>query len=58
MAALLEHRGAKRNVAVVAAHTAVACCLAARTLHSTDTSMADAVEECFSQYLTPRSTRR
>jgi AcrR family transcriptional regulator len=53
MAALLEHRGAKRNVAVVAAHTAVACCLAARTLRSTDTSMADAVDECFSQYLAP-----
>jgi AcrR family transcriptional regulator len=53
MAALLEHRGAKRNVAVVAAHTAVACCLAARTLRSTDASMADAVDECFSQYLAP-----
>jgi AcrR family transcriptional regulator len=53
MAALLEHRGATRNVAVVAAHTAVACCLAARTLRSTDTSMADAVDECFNQYLVP-----
>jgi AcrR family transcriptional regulator len=53
MAALLEHRGAKRNVAVVAAHTAVACCLAARTLRSTDTSMADAVAECFDQFLAP-----
>jgi AcrR family transcriptional regulator len=51
MAALLEHRGARRNVAVVAAHTAVACCLAARTLRSPDTSMADTVDECFSQYL-------
>jgi hypothetical protein len=51
MAALLEHRGAKRDVAVVAAHTAVACCLAARTLRSTDASMADAVDECFSHYL-------
>ena len=53
MAALLEHRGAKRNVAVVAAHTAVACCLAARTLRSTGTSIADAVAECFGQYLAP-----
>jgi len=51
MAALIEHRGAKRKVAVIAAHTAVACCLAARTLQSPDTSMADAVDECFGQYL-------
>lgn len=56
MAALLEHRGAKRNVAVVAAHTAVACCLAARTLRSKDTPMADAVDECFGQYLVGFST--
>jgi AcrR family transcriptional regulator len=52
MAVLLEHRGAERIVAVVAAHTAVACCLAARTLRwSTAGSMADAVAECFDQYL-------
>jgi hypothetical protein len=57
MAALLEHRGAKRKVAVVAAHTAVACCLAARTLRSTDTSMADAVAECFGQYWPPTRAR-
>jgi AcrR family transcriptional regulator len=50
MAALLQHRGAPRDVAVVAAHTAVACCLAARTLRSKKTPMADAVDECFSQY--------
>jgi AcrR family transcriptional regulator len=58
MAALLEHRGAKRNVAVVAAHAAVACCLAARTLRATGRSMADAVDECFGQYLPPSSSPR
>jgi AcrR family transcriptional regulator len=51
MAKLLEYRGAQRNVAVLAAQTAVACCLAARTLRSVDGSMADAVDDCFSQYL-------
>jgi AcrR family transcriptional regulator len=51
MAALLEHRGAKPDVAVVAAHTAVACCLAARRLRTEKRSMATAVDHCLRQYL-------
>jgi protein-S-isoprenylcysteine O-methyltransferase Ste14 len=52
MAELLEHRGAKRGVAVLAAQTAVACCLAARRLRTEERSMAAAVDECFREYRT------
>ena len=51
MAALLEHRGATPRVAVLAAQSAVACCLAARRLRSENFSMADAIDDCFQQYI-------
>jgi AcrR family transcriptional regulator len=51
MAQLLEHRGAKPGVAVLAAQTAVACCLAGRRLRTGKRSMAATVDSCFRQYL-------
>jgi hypothetical protein len=51
MAELLEHRGAKPDVAALAAQTAVACCLAARRLRIKKRSMATAVDNCIRQYL-------
>jgi AcrR family transcriptional regulator len=51
MAELLEHRGAKPDLAILAAQTAVACCLAARRLRTEKRSMATAVDNCFRQYL-------
>jgi AcrR family transcriptional regulator len=51
MAELLEHRGAKPDVAILAAQTAVACCLAARRLRTEKRSIAAAVDNCFRQYV-------
>jgi AcrR family transcriptional regulator len=47
MAKLLEHRGAPHDTAVLAAHTAVACCLAARHTAAAHPSVADAVDASF-----------
>jgi len=52
MTELLEHRGAKRGVAVLAAQTAVACCPVARRLRTEERSMAAAVDDCFREYRT------
>ena len=50
MAALLEHRGAAPDLAVLAAQSAVACCLAGRKLRADSSSMAEAIDRCFLQY--------
>jgi AcrR family transcriptional regulator len=47
MAKLLEHRGTPHDTAVLAAHTAVACCLAARQTTSAYPSVAEAVDASF-----------
>jgi AcrR family transcriptional regulator len=47
MAKLLEHRGTPHDTAVLAAHTAVACCLAARHTTTAHPSVADAVDASF-----------
>jgi AcrR family transcriptional regulator len=47
MTKLLEHRGASHQTAVLAAQTAVACCLTARHTITTHPSMAAAVDDSF-----------
>jgi hypothetical protein len=47
MAKLLRHRGAPNETAALAAHTAVACCVAARHTTTAHPSMAGAVDACF-----------
>lgn len=47
MVKLLEHRGAAHDTAVLAAHTAITCCLAARHTRGARSSTAEAVDACF-----------